>query len=351
MTNRELIDQLNREKMLSHAHWQQLIMTYSPYTANYAAKLANKLTVERFGKNIFFRGIIEFTNYCRCDCLYCGIRRSSRKLKRYRLSKEEILACCQEGYDNGFRTFVLQGGEDNYYTDPVLEDLVYTIRHRFTDCAITLSIGERSRQSYKTLFEAGADRYLLRHETASKDLYKRWHPAYQRYDDRMRCLWDLKDIGYQTGCGFMVGAPYQTAADLAMDMEFITEFSPAMVGVGPFLAHCATPWNEYPNGSTELTLFLLSLCRILHPNVLLPATTALGTAKSNGRQLGVLAGCNVIMPNLSPLGVRNKYLLYDNKAGTNDTAASGIAKLTAQMAEIGYNVVPGRGDYAGNTEH
>ncbi len=344
-TCRQLIDRLNREKRLAHDAWKRLILEYTREDTAYAADLARAIATERFGKKIYFRGIIEFTNYCKNDCYYCGIRRSNKNVDRYRLTKEEILECCAEGYENGFRTFVLQGGEDGYFTDSVLEDIIRTIRNKYPDCAITLSIGERSKESYKKLYDAGADRFLLRHETADPVLYEKLHPKYQSMETRLRCLKDLKEIGYQTGCGIMVGAPYQTADAIATDMEMMTAFAPQMIGIGPFIPHCDTPFGNEEAGSTELTLFLLSLCRILFPDVLLPATTALGTLKEDGRARGVLAGCNVVMPNLSPRSVREKYMLYNNKAGVKDTAADGIQKLTAQMEEIGYHVVIGRGDF------
>ena len=345
MAHSSLIDRLAAGERLSHDQWTALIGGFTPEDREYAAELARSLALARFGKNIFFRGIVEFTNYCKNDCLYCGIRRSNSKVDRYRLSTEDILACCEDGYQNEFRTFVLQGGEDPYFDDERMTEIVAAIRARYPDCAITLSLGERSRESYQRLFDAGADRYLLRHEAADPALYARWHPGYQHFEERMRCLRDLKDIGYQVGCGFMVGPPWQGPESLAMDMEFISEFHPAMVGVGPFIPHSDTPFRDHPAGGTELTLFLLSLCRILQPSLLLPSTTALGTVRDDGRQLGVLAGCNVVMPNLSPEAVRRKYLLYDNKAGVDDSAASGIRKLRQQMAEIGYNVICGRGDF------
>lgn len=346
-TNRYHIDKLHQEKQLSHEAWCALLSTFTMEDAKYAADLARELTKERFGTKIFFRGIIEFTNYCKNDCYYCGIRCSNRKVDRYRLTKEQILECCEEGYENGFRTFVLQGGEDGYYTDDRLVDLVQTIHHRYPDCAITLSVGERSRESYQKLFNAGASRYLLRHETCVPSLYEKWHPACQSMENRLRCLEDLKEIGYQTGCGIMVGAPYQTMDDIACDMRMMGDFRPHMIGIGPFIPHKETPFGDKESGSAELTLFLLSLCRIMLPNVMLPATTALGTVRDDGRQKGVLAGCNVVMPNLSPKSVREKYLLYNNKAGIQDTASSGIKKLRLQMSEIGYDVVISRGDYKG----
>lgn len=344
-TCQKLIEQLHGKKYLCHDEWVHLLSTYTKEDAKYAAKLAKNIAIEQFDKKIYFRGIIEFTNHCKCDCYYCGIRCSNKQVDRYRLTKEEILECCQEGYENGFRTFVLQGGEDGYYTDEVLTDLVSTIRTKYKDCAITLSVGERSRTSYQRLYDAGANRYLLRHETSVQSLYEKIHPSRQNMENRLRCLKDLKEIGYQTGCGIMVGVPYQTIDDIASDMEMMGEFGPHMIGIGPFIPHSETPFKEKEAGSVDLTLFILSLCRIMLPKVMLPATTALGTVRDDGRQKGVLAGCNVVMPNLSPKSVREKYLLYNNKAGINDTAQSGIEKLRVQMDEIGYEVVVSRGDY------
>lgn len=346
MICKELIDKLNNEHFLSLDEWTELISSHTSSDAEYAADTARKIAVERFGKRIYFRGIIEFTNICKNDCYYCGIRRSNDKVSRYRLDEDEILDCCEEGYLNGFRTFVLQGGEDGYFNDERMCAIVKRIRERYRDCAITLSLGERSRESYQRLFEAGANRYLLRHEAADCELYAKWHPAELKLENRIECLKNLREIGFQTGCGFMVGAPWQTAKELARDMVFISEFRPAMVGIGPFVPHKDTPFGAFAAGSAELTLFMMSLCRIMLPNVLLPATTALETVRGgNGRKLGVLAGCNVVMPNLSPQNVRKKYLLYNDKAGTDDTAESGIRKLRENMADIGYEVVCGRGDY------
>ena len=298
-----------------------------------------------FGKKIYFRGIIEFSNFCKCDCYYCGIRKSNKCAQRYRLELEDILECCKEGYENGFRTFVLQGGEDGWFSDERMCEIVKTIKDEYPDCAVTLSLGERSFDSYKLLKEAGADRYLLRHETADETHYSELHPKTQTLQNRLQCLKDLKTLGYQTGCGIMVGTPGQTAKVLATDMKFMEEFQPEMIGVGPFLPHKDTPFKNAEKGSVELTLFILALCRIMLPKVLLPATTALGTLEADGRKQGVLAGCNVIMPNLSPISVRKKYMLYDEKAGTDITAKEGIALLSQQMEEIGYEAVVGRGDF------
>lgn len=345
MTNKELIEQLNREHRLEESQWAQLFATYNKEDLDFAMDLAREITVSRFGKKIYFRGIVEFTNICKNDCYYCGIRCSNHRVSRYRLEPEDILACCREGYDSGFRTFVLQGGEDGWFTDDRMCAIVGAIKQQFPDCAVTLSLGERSRESYERLYAAGAERYLLRHETADEAHYRHLHPACQTLENRMRCLKDLKEIGYQTGCGIMVGSPGQTPETLAKDMVFMQAFKPEMVGIGPFLPHQDTPFREEAAGSVETTLFALALCRILLPQVLLPATTALGTAENDGRKMGVLAGCNVVMPNLSPAAVRKKYMLYDHKAGTNLTAAEGIALLRRQMEEIVYEVVVGRGDF------
>ena len=345
MTNIERIDLLNREHRLEKSQWTQLFSTFTPEDTVYAKNLAREITDARFGKRIYFRGIVEFSNICKNDCYYCGIRCSNREVSRYRLTPEDILACCQEGYEAGFRTFVLQGGEDGWFSDARMCNIIRTIKSNYSDCAVTLSLGERSRESYQRLFDAGADRYLLRHETADPIHYAHLHPPRQTLADRMRCLADLKEIGYQTGCGIMVGSPGQTPETLAEDMVFMQAFQPQMVGIGPFLPHKDTPFREEASGSVDTTLFILALCRILLPQVLMPATTALGTAEADGRKLGVLAGCNVVMPNLSPAQVRKKYMLYDNKAGTDLTAQQGIALLRRQMEEIGYEVVIGRGDF------
>jgi len=350
MNNRALIKKLQQTRSLSLEEWEHLISTYTKEDLEYAMIQAQATAIRIFGRKIYFRGIIEFTNICKCDCYYCGIRASNKECTRYRLDVSDIMECCREGYENGFRTFVLQGGEDPYFDDEYMGGIIRTIKEKYPDCAITLSIGERSYESYKKLKEAGADRYLLRHETAYPSLYASLHPEKQRLENRLQCLNDLKSLGYQTGCGIMVGAPGQTPKAIAYDMKFMEEFKPEMIGVGPFLPHKDTPFKDAEKGSVELTLFILALCRLMSPEVLLPATTALGTVESEGRKQGVLAGCNVIMPNLSPLSVRKKYMLYDDKSGTDMSAAEGIRMLKKQMAEIDYEVIVGRGDFgeAGN---
>lgn len=307
---------------------------------------ARKVREQWYGKDVYIRGLIEFTNYCRNDCYYCGIRRSNGQCVRYRLTEEEILSCCKKGYGLGFRTFVLQGGEDGFFTDIRLARMVAKIKDGYPDCAVTLSVGERSRQSYKMLFEAGADRYLLRHETADGIHYGKLHPREMSLENRKRCLWDLKEIGYQVGAGMMVGSPGQTLDCILKDLEFLKELQPDMVGIGPFIPHHDTPFASEPAGTVKQTLRLLAIARLLLPKVLLPATTALGTIEEDGRERGILAGANVVMPNLSPEDAKDNYLLYDNKRRDGAEAAEGLELLKQSMERIGYQVVKGRGDRA-----
>lgn len=306
---------------------------------------AVSLSVSSYGKRIFARGLIEFSNYCKNDCYYCGIRRGNKNCERYRLTKEQIYECCDLGYELGYRTFVLQSGEDLFYNDDLMVEIISHIRNKFKDCAITISIGEKEKSTYKKYFDAGANRYLLRHETANKNLYNKIHPSDMSFEHRMNCLQNLRDIGFQVGAGFMVECPGQTNFDLALDLKFIEEFKPEMCGIGPFIPHKDTIYKNEKAGTLEKTLLLLSLVRIIHPNVLLPATTALGTIDPLGREKGVLSGANVVMPNLSPTEVRSKYLLYDNKICTGDEAAECKNCMSARMKRIGYDLVVDRGDF------
>ena len=347
--NKARIDRLNDEKRLDHADWTALLATWDDSDREYAAGIARELATARFGHGVFVRGIVEFSNVCRNDCLYCGIRKSNRNVERYRLTEAEILECAEAGYEYGFRTFVLQSGEDATYPAQRLASLVRELKTRHGDCAVTLSVGELEHDEYQMLFDAGADRYLLRHETADPEHYRMLHPANLSWEHRMKCLRDLKEIGFQTGCGFMVGSPGQTPETLAKDMEFITDFRPAMIGIGPFIPHCDTPFADQPAGRVDMTLFLLSLCRILHPDVLLPATTALGTMDPTGREKGILAGANVIMPNLSPEQVRAKYMLYNNKTAVDVDTHILKSDLQRRLGAIGYTVRVGRGDYGETT--
>ena len=338
------IDLLEQQHILPEQELIALLNGQSQELCDYLFQKADAVRRANYGTDVYVRGLIEFTNYCKNDCYYCGIRRSNKKASRYRLTEEEILSCCQEGYHLGFRTFVLQGGEDNWFTTKRMAEIVAEIHSHFPDCAITLSIGERSRESYQALFDAGADRYLLRHETYDPVHYRRLHPDSLSAVHRRKCLWDLKEIGYQIGTGFMVGSPFQTAENLADDLLFLKELNPQMVGIGPFIPHHDTRFSHEPPGTLELTLFLLGLIRLMIPKVLLPATTALGTISPQGRELGIRAGANVVMPNLSPTEVRKNYLLYDNKICTGEESAQCRGCLEQRMASIGYQVVVSRGD-------
>ena len=341
---KELIDQLYKNTVLTKEEYTQLITDHTAEDSEYLFSLARKIRHEYYGNDVYIRGLIEFTNYCKNDCLYCGIRKSNKNADRYRLTKDEILECCQSGYELGFRTFVLQGGEDPYYTDEIIIDIIQNIKDRYPDCALTLSVGEREHDSYQAFFDAGADRYLLRHETANNEHYGRLHPHNLSLIHRKQCLYDLKAIGYQVGCGFMVGSPYQTAENLAEDILFIKELQPHMVGIGPFIAQHDTPFANQPNGTLEQTLLMLGLLRLTVPYALLPSTTALGTIHPMGREKGILAGANVVMPNLSPVSVRKKYMLYDNKICTGDEAAECRYCMQKRMEAIGYHIAVSRGD-------
>lgn len=340
-----MFNKLYQDTQLTEAEYKELLELHTDKEiAEYGFELARKRQKETFGNEVYTRGLIEISNYCKNDCIYCGIRRSNQNAERYRLSEEEILSCCESGYALGFRTFVLQGGEDGYYTDDLLEDLLHKIKAAYPDCAITLSLGERSRESYERLYAAGADRYLLRHETANEAHYGKLHPAEMSLKNRKQCLYTLKEIGYQVGCGIMVGSPYQTIDNLVEDLTFMKALNPHMVGIGPFIPQKDTPFGEMEQGSLEMTLFLLAIIRLMLPKVLLPATTALGTIHSRGRELGILAGGNVVMPNLSPVKVRKKYALYDNKICTGEEAAECRGCLGNRMESIGYKLVVSRGD-------
>ena len=342
-----LIEKLKKEHILSSDEFITLLdgLMEDKEAASYLQKEAQEISIAHFGKNIYIRGLIEFTNFCRNDCYYCGIRKSNLNAVRYHLSKDSILACCHAGYDLGFRTFVLQGGEDMSYTDDAMAEIISDIRRSFPDCAITLSVGERSHETYQKWFDAGANRFLLRHETADESHYQKLHPMRMRHAQRLACLKDLKAIGYQTGTGFMVGSPFQTTAHLAKDLAFIHELQPEMIGIGPFIPHCDTPYKAQPAGSMERTLHLVSILRLMRPEALIPSTTALGTIHPEGRELGILAGANVVMPNLSPKDVRKNYLLYNDKICTGEEAAESIEQLKKRMARIGYTIVTDRGDY------
>lgn len=339
---KESIEQLKQTRDLPDEQLLQLIDHQGEDTALFEA--ADQVRREHYGTDVFLRGLIEFTNYCKNDCYYCGIRRSNRCAERYRLTPEQILSCCENGYAMGFRTFVLQGGEDPRNTDEAICSLVDQIKTRYPDCAVTLSIGEKTRSSYQAYFDAGADRYLLRHETATDAHYRRLHPEELSLENRKRCLFDLKDIGFQVGAGFMVGSPGQSTKELLADLRFLQQLQPDMIGIGPFIPHHETPFAQEKPGTLELTLRMLSILRLMFPYVLLPATTALGTISPIGRELGLKAGANVMMPNLTPTDARKNYDLYDNKICMDEDAGKCRGCQENRVKSVGYRIVSDRGD-------
>ncbi|MBQ8237952.1 MAG: [Oscillospiraceae bacterium] len=344
----ELIETLSAQRDLNDAQLKALLETDRMDEALFFN--ADQKRREIYGTDVYIRGLIEFTNYCQNNCYYCGIRRDNAKAARYRLSKKEILDCCAEGYALGFRTFVLQGGEDPYFTDARVCEIVSEIRSCYPNCAITLSIGEKSRESYQAFFDAGANRYLLRHETANEQHYRKLHPGSMSLQNRKRCLYDLKDIGYQVGSGFMVGSPYQTTENLIEDLRFLQELQPAMIEIGPYITHTETPFAAFASGSLALTLRLIAVLRLMFPYALIPATTALGTIHPQGRELGLKAGANVVMPNLSPVRVRKLYDLYDNKICTGEESAQCRGCLESRVRSAGYKIVTSIGNPAEEKE-
>lgn len=347
MTVAELIETLQKNTVLTKDEYIALIENAQEADRNLLFEKARTVREQYYQKDVYIRGLIEFTNYCKNNCYYCGIRCQNHAVERYRLLPDEILACVEEGYELGFRTFVLQGGEDLQYSVKDIGRLICEIKKRHSDCAVTLSVGEREHNVYQYWFDCGADRYLLRHETATKEHYEKLHPDDLSFEHRINCLYDLKEIGYQVGAGFMVGSPYQTTEYLANDILFLKKLQPHMIGIGPFIPQKDSPFANMPGGTLEQTLLLLGILRLSFPKVLLPATTALGTIHPQGREQGILAGANVVMPNLSPVGVREKYQLYDNKICTDDESAQCRQCLENRMQSIGYHIVVSRGDYPG----
>lgn len=343
MNIKEIIDRISSTHMAEKKDIIAIIENNS--NDEYLFESADKIRKQIYGKDVYIRGLIELSNYCKNNCLYCGIRRDNHKINRYRLTEQDILLCCDTGYELGFRTFVLQGGEDSFFSDSVLCSIISKIKGKYPDCAVTLSLGERTEESYKALFNAGADRYLLRHETATKSHYKKLHPEEMSFDNRIECLKTLKKIGFQTGAGFMVGSPFQTHDNLAEDLLFIKKLEPEMVGIGPFISHNETPFKDFKNGTLRDTLVMVALTRILLPHALIPSTTALGTINPKGRELGLKAGANVVMPNLSPVKFRKLYSLYDNKICMGDEAAECRKCLERRVESAGYKIVTDRGDW------
>lgn len=339
----DIVLKLQKEHRLSAAEYKELLV--NPVYDSALQEAARRQALEIFGNEIYIRGLIEFTNYCKNNCYYCGIRAGNKNVERYRLTKDDILLCCKHGYELGFRTFVLQGGEDKLFTEEILCDIVSAIRKEFPDCAITLSFGELPRSMYQSLFDSGANRYLLRHETANPIHYSKLHPENLSHENRIKCLYDLKEIGYQVGCGLMVGSPYQTGDNLVEDLMFIGDFKPHMVGIGPFIPHKDTPFAHYSAGSVQMTLKLLSIIRLMEPRVLLPSTTALASLMPDGCEQGILAGANVVMPNLSPDIAKSKYILYNNKSSVGAQDANALLVLRQRLNKIGYTISNSRGDY------
>lgn len=342
---KELISRIAAEHNADRNDLIRIISSRNPEYDEFLFKTADSIRRSIYGTDVYIRGLIEISNYCKNNCLYCGIRCKNKNAERYRLDEDEILECCDEGYRLGFRTFVMQGGEDSFFTDEMICRIVSAVKKKYSDCAVTLSLGEKSYESYKAFYEAGADRYLLRHETASAEHYKKLHPQNMSFENRMKCLENLKSIGFQTGAGFMVGSPYQTDENLADDLLFISRFKPHMVGIGPFIPHQDTPFKEFPQGSLRDSLVMVALTRLLLPNALIPSTTALGTIDSNGRELGLKAGANVVMPNLSPVRFRKLYSLYDNKICTGEESAQCKVCLENRVRNAGYQIVCDKGDF------
>lgn len=347
MNQTERIDKLFENGILEREEFRELLENRDAQSDEYLYEKARIRQNEVFGKDIYLRGLVEFSNICRNDCYYCGLRRSNQNVERYHLGKEEILECALIGHELGFRTIVLQSGEDLSYSDEDICDIVRAIKKALPDSAVTLSIGEKTREQYQKYYDAGADRFLLRHETADPVHYAKLHPADMSFENRKRCLYDLKDIGFQTGAGMMLESPYQTTDNIIDDLFFLKELEPEMIGIGPFIAHHDTPFRDMPSGGSDLTIFMIGVLRLMLPEALIPATTALGTIDPMGREKGVLAGANVIMPNLSPRDVRKKYLLYDGKISTGEEAAESCAGLIRRMEKIGYTVKMVRGDAPG----
>ena len=340
---RKLIDFLSENHHLSEDEYLYLIKNRNEETAEYLRKKSDEARKKVYGNKIFIRGLIEISNICKNNCYYCGIRSSNKNCDRYKLSERDILACCENGYKLGFRTFVLQGGEGVFSVDFIC-NTVKKIKREYPDCAITLSLGEYEKSDFQKMKNAGADRYLLRHETIDKTHYEKLHPQNMSYENRLRCLKDLKELKFQVGCGFLIGSPYQNDEIIAKEFKFLEEFSPEMCGIGPFIPQKDTPFKNEKSGTAEETSYYLSIIRLIKPNILLPATTALGTIKKDGRELGILSGANVLMPNLSPEKERSKYTLYDNKLATGVESAEQIENLKKQIQNIGYEVISDRGD-------
>lgn len=342
---KEIAERLVSEHRLNAEEFRALIESCDDPTLDFLRNEAVRTAQKRFGRGIFVRGLIEISSYCRNNCLYCGLRRDNRNAERYRLTREQILECCKQGYEAGLRTFVLQGGEDAALTDEWLEAVISAIRERYPDAAITLSLGERSEESYARMYKAGANRYLLRHEAADRELYRAIHPDKMSYDNRVACIKTLKNLGYQTGMGMMVGVAGQSVEALVQDLFLMESIQPEMIGIGPFIPHHDTPFGNNAAGDMRQTLLMLAIVRLMFPDALIPSTTALASLSSDGRKQGILSGANVVMPNISPLSLRRKYAIYDNKAISGSEAVEGLNLLERELNEIGYYIDFSRGDF------
>ena len=347
----ELVDILRTEHHLSSNGYRSLLTCDDVKVNDYLQSQARQVANDVFGKGIFVRGLIELTNVCRNDCYYCGIRKSNTAVERYMLTAEQVMQCCEQGHKLGFRTFVLQGGELPRDKWQWIAGLVAEIKTSWNDCAVTLSLGEWPKDVYKEFHKAGADRYLLRHESHNATHYSMLHPAEMSLTNRLQCLNWLKELGFQVGTGIMAGSPWQTLDNIVEDIEFIENFQPEMIGLGPFVPQHETPLGNHATGSAELTCKLYSIFRLMFPNALIPSTTALNSIDPHGRIKGIMAGANVVMPNLSPTNVRELYALYDGKSSVNAEAAEGIAQLEAQLKTIGYHINWSRGDFNKCTMH
>ena len=341
---RNLINKLYQEQTLSKANLMTLLRNMNDEDREYLYEKAYSVRYENYKNSVYVRGLIEFSNYCKNDCSYCGISTHNKDITRYHMTPEEIHKTTEIGYDLGFRTFVLQGGEDTSFTDEVFADIIRSVKSAFSDVAITLSIGERSKSSYQMLYDAGADRFLIRHETINKKLYESLHPK-MSFDSRIQALYDLKDIGYQIGTGFMVGVPGQTIEDLADDLLFIKELDSHMIGIGPFIPHKNTPLKDEPSGSAELTYTLIAILRLMLPKSLIPSTTSLATLHTNNRYKGFQVGANVVMPNLTPYDYKKKYQLYDGKKITDTESYEALEQLKTQCVDAGFYLDMAKGDY------
>jgi len=345
VSTKDLVDKLREEHSLTKDEYRCLLTCDDRRQTEYLHETARAVACKRFGNKVFVRGLVEFSNVCKNNCLYCGIRQANKDVRRYAMSSEEVIATCRSGYEQGFRTFVLQSGDAGDGRDEWLAALVAELHRLFPDCAITLSVGEKRRETYEKFFANGATRYLLRHETYDEEHYSRLHPDGMTIGSRLECLHWLKEIGFQTGTGIMVGSPFQTVENIIDDIVFIHDFHPEMIGLGPFVPHHATPFAQCEAGSADLTLRLYSVFRLMFPDALIPATTALQTLSADGHQKGILAGANVIMPNLTPRRYRADYSLYDDKASYGSEAAEGIERLKSELSAIGYEIDFAKGDY------